>query len=494
MIGKLIATSKRQSKSVLITNLVHYATGEQMDNAAEKVSHVYASGLFAETTAGRVEEMTSLAVEAPRCTTPILHIVLSLRQGEHPTAPQVAAMTETALKELGLTGHQAIAALHEDTEHRHVHLIVNRIDPYTSRPVRVHNGWTINALHQAVARIEFQQGWAREKRGLFEVDEHGRIVRAGKQPAPAVEAPKIAARAGALEARTGVQSDQRTASQRLAPVIARAGSWAELHASLAAVGAEYRAKGSGGIIVHEGVALKASSIAKAAAITQLAKRFDASYQPGPDVAVTPIPRDAPAPWRALHRAVETSPLPMVAPGAALPAGWLLYVAQAQRDQAEHALSTIQLQRAAAEVQAALDADHQRQRAASGTASRAGLEQLRHDWQRDLEALATARRARRLKKPAAPSFAGYTAFLAARAVRRVWRIARRRLSQIGLSRDLPLVRRSGDVLLEHHKAAGVAAQDQAARTTPAPQVPSAAPSRPVGTGMRRPPPQQGWGRD
>ena len=62
------------------------------------------------------------------------------------------------LDEMGLAEHQAIYALHRDTQNWHLHLAVNRVHPETEKLVTVNNGFDLEVAHRAIARIEQQPG------------------------------------------------------------------------------------------------------------------------------------------------------------------------------------------------------------------------------------------------------------------------------------------------------------------------------------------------
>ncbi|PJN95210.1 hypothetical protein CNY89_09840, partial [Amaricoccus sp. HAR-UPW-R2A-40] len=59
------------------------------------------------------------------------HFSLNFNPADRPTEAVQRAAVESALKALGLDGHQGLAVAHDDTDHRHVHVMVNLIDPET---------------------------------------------------------------------------------------------------------------------------------------------------------------------------------------------------------------------------------------------------------------------------------------------------------------------------------------------------------------------------
>ena len=82
------------------------------------------------------------------------------------------------LDEMGLAEHQAIYALHRNTNNWHLHLAVNRVHPETEKLVTVNNGFDHEVAHRAIARIEQRQGWEPAPHPLYDVRPDGEPERA----------------------------------------------------------------------------------------------------------------------------------------------------------------------------------------------------------------------------------------------------------------------------------------------------------------------------
>jgi len=249
----------------------------------DKPRHIGSANLMAESTRGRAAEMAALASCAIRSKNPVQHAILSWPEGERPSPEQADEAALIYLRTVRMEHHQAIWALHTDTATTHLHIALNRTDPETERATKINGGWDIKAAHQAIAVIEHIQGWGSERRGLYEIKDQ-QVLRRELVPSSQMQ-PVAAARD--YEHRTGQRSAQGTAIEILGPLIAQATSWAELHRSLSVHGATYVKKGSGAIITIDGVAIKASSVSRAAAFGSLTGRLgpmpasDAA-QPQPD--------------------------------------------------------------------------------------------------------------------------------------------------------------------------------------------------------------------
>lgn len=277
MIGKKIRNPKKTtSKTERITALLKYVRTPEREDKTEKCVYSGARSFLSNTDAGQMAEMLALAHEAPRSRDPISHYVLSWREDEHPTAQQIERAVDIVLAELGLPGHQVVYALHRDTDHDHLHLVVNRVDPESGKVTR--QGLDIEALHRAVARIEHEQGWRHCGNARYAVRDDDTLEKRGAQEGEQREGrreerPSKSDGARTYERHTGGQSAERTAQERAAPVIARARSWAELHQGLAEVGMRYERKGSGAIVWVGEQPVKASKVARGASLATLEKRL-----------------------------------------------------------------------------------------------------------------------------------------------------------------------------------------------------------------------------
>jgi hypothetical protein len=62
------------------------------------------------------------------CQDPVKTISLSWHKDDPPTPEQMIEAADAYLKHMGWDGHQAVYVGHRDTEHRHVHIILNRVN------------------------------------------------------------------------------------------------------------------------------------------------------------------------------------------------------------------------------------------------------------------------------------------------------------------------------------------------------------------------------
>ena len=64
---------------------------------------------------------------------PVYHYTLSWAEGERPDRAQMSRAVDESLKALGMEDRQAFVVAHNDTGHRHVHVVVNRVSAEDGR-------------------------------------------------------------------------------------------------------------------------------------------------------------------------------------------------------------------------------------------------------------------------------------------------------------------------------------------------------------------------
>lgn len=267
----------------------------------EKVAHTGSLNFISIGLADQQREMIALMAQAPGAEDPLEHYMISWGDDERPTPAQVDAAVKIVLKVLGLERHQTIYALHSNTDHDHVHIAVNRVDPTTFKRTAAGGGFQINGLHQAIAIIEFEQGWKPNDAALYKADAFGVVhidsnervrhchgatgsyprhvqLQPLEQTSASFDAVTETLSHGAhlYERRTNEWSFERIAKMVAAPIIRRARSFEDMHDALAEEGIGYERKGShsGAVLTMQGRAIKATTAGREMAIEHLQKRPD----------------------------------------------------------------------------------------------------------------------------------------------------------------------------------------------------------------------------
>ncbi len=90
-----------------------------------------------------------------KATKPVYHYSLSWKPGETPDRAEMRRAVDESPKKLGMGDRQALVVPHNDTPHRHVHVIVKRVDPETGR--------TANIGNDRLKLANWAERWERER-------------------------------------------------------------------------------------------------------------------------------------------------------------------------------------------------------------------------------------------------------------------------------------------------------------------------------------------
>jgi MobA/VirD2-like, nuclease domain len=128
MIGKV----PRQGKS--FRGVVNYLLfGKKHEPKPERVAWVETRNLLVTDPKKAATLMRLTAQKSKRVKTPVYHYVISWREDESPTDEVMRMVADTTCKDLGLEEYQMLWVGHRDTDHRHVHIVVNRVHPEDGR-------------------------------------------------------------------------------------------------------------------------------------------------------------------------------------------------------------------------------------------------------------------------------------------------------------------------------------------------------------------------
>lgn len=199
-------------------------------------------------------EMTVAAAQSTRTTQPVMHISVSYAEGEQPTPEQMRADARRVLKSLGLSENQAVVIAHNDKDHPHFHIAVNRVGPDGKA---VSDSQSYAKIEDALRRIEAERGWA--------------SVEGRHAPSP-VTGERMR---GHRRSREPYQPD---VPERVRQALLTATSWKDLHREIRAAGWAFeivqKGKGSGALLTGpEGQKVGAGRIDRAATLTQLRRRL-----------------------------------------------------------------------------------------------------------------------------------------------------------------------------------------------------------------------------
>ena len=130
-----------------------------------------ANFLFANNLGGtHTVERFTLSMDAcagvSRCKKPVYHLMVAWSPKDKVSPDQMKDVGERLLDRLGLSEHQAVAVQHRDTEHPHIHIIINRVHPYhgkmnsKGKPIQVWDKYmSWETIESALRDMEQEYGW-----------------------------------------------------------------------------------------------------------------------------------------------------------------------------------------------------------------------------------------------------------------------------------------------------------------------------------------------
>lgn len=227
---------------------------------------------------------------------PVYHVAINWMSGEYPTRAQAQRASEHVMAALGFSECAAVWSLHRDTDHDHVHLVINRVHPTKLTAISVPRRDYL-LLDRCMRELESEFGCVQAPGPYVTVEtaEGPRIVRMSRAERQArgllnPDSPRLTPRAQRAERNLGVASFQSWLAgapsaalhRALAP---RAATWQHAHAALAAFACAIQPKGSGLVVtttLSDGrvLAAKASVMGRWASKSALEQRLGAYEGPG----------------------------------------------------------------------------------------------------------------------------------------------------------------------------------------------------------------------
>ncbi|ADP70666.1 Relaxase/mobilization nuclease family protein [Rhodomicrobium vannielii ATCC 17100] len=265
MIGKV----PDQGKS--FRGVVNYLLfGKKDEPSPERVAWVETRNLLVTDPKKAATLMRLTAQKSKRVKTPVYHYVISWRHDEAPTDDIMRIVADTTCQDLGLDEHQMLYVAHRDTDHRHVHIVANRVHPDTGR------AWKNSHDYR---RIECSLRRQAEGMGMDYVPgRHNDPERFhGKSRAPANPERQRNRR---LKQRDLPRFDEATRSkhrERLHQLVLGASSWADLDSQLASEGFAVLRKGQGLVLADASGTMKLSDLGRDIRLKGLEERFAGSF-------------------------------------------------------------------------------------------------------------------------------------------------------------------------------------------------------------------------
>ncbi|MBU2708699.1 relaxase/mobilization nuclease domain-containing protein [Zooshikella marina] len=226
-------------------------------------------------------EMKAVADQNVRVKDPVYHVVLSWPESESPTDEQAFDCGLHAMKSVGMEGHQYVFAIHRDTDNIHLHMSVNRVNPYTLNAVYPDRDYF--KLDKAMRELELKYGWEHDNGPYTVFERNGKKVIdwSSKQPNTKEKQPSKALDMERFTGHESFYTYARGAARKDVVELLKQYkfTWQELHKTLAKHGLEIREKGRG-LAVYDAfnkstVPIKASDLHEQLSKPRLEKRLGA---------------------------------------------------------------------------------------------------------------------------------------------------------------------------------------------------------------------------
>jgi hypothetical protein len=252
-------TSSGKRFGPLATYLVSGRSGSETD----RVAWTAGRNIGTDDPALAAPLMQATARQSVLLQSPVYHLTVSFDHQDEVTPEQMQSVVDRVLRDLGLSEHQALMVAHKDTEHAHVHVMVNRVHPDTGV---AWERWQDRPTIERALREEEQA------RGLRSVPGRLHQVEGLKIPERAALSPgerRQAERTGdpAFVARV----------QAMLPELRSARSWEELSSRLAEHGVRVEGKGQGLVFTDGEHEVKASRVGRDLSLRRLEERFHTPY-------------------------------------------------------------------------------------------------------------------------------------------------------------------------------------------------------------------------
>ena len=165
------------------------------------------------------------------------HLIVSFPPGEKPTPAQLHDIEDSLCAAIGLAEHQRISAVHNDKEHFHFHVAINKIHPTTLRAITPY----FDQARLQAACIELEK-----KHGLTPTNHQMPARNGGRHDG------RQPGRAEGMEIHGGQQSLIQWVRDEAGPALLKAqesgSGWHDLHRAAAIYGLEVKPRGAGLVI------------------------------------------------------------------------------------------------------------------------------------------------------------------------------------------------------------------------------------------------------
>lgn len=204
----------------------------------ERVEWIQARNLATDDLTVAPHVMKATADLSSRVQKPCYHLSVSWAHEDRVDSSGMADVADRLLADIGLAEHQAIMVAHNDTDHQHLHIMVNRVHPDTGKAW--HGAYDYRAIETSLR----DQERAHEFR--YVPGRHSGLTREERSPERSELA--LAAREDRPPLLRFSKDKCRSLKDKLSRSIRSASSWTDLEAKLGRRGLRLDQKGAGLIV------------------------------------------------------------------------------------------------------------------------------------------------------------------------------------------------------------------------------------------------------
>jgi hypothetical protein len=251
MIAKIVPIKSLRKSN--FSALVKYLTDPQ--SKSERIGLVSITNCYTdELTPAMLEIQNTQEMNRRARSDKTCHLVLSFPEGERLSNDQLSEIEERFCEALGFREHQRISVVHDDTDHQHIHIAINKIHP---RKLTIHNPYYDYKKVAALCEQIEQEFGLTQVNHETKRDESSRIIQD-------------------IEAKGGIESLLGWIRRECLDDIKRADTWQGLHQLLQNHGLAIKERGNGLVFVSShGMAVKASYVDRSLSKPNLIKRLGA---------------------------------------------------------------------------------------------------------------------------------------------------------------------------------------------------------------------------
>ena len=256
--------------------LAHYILRE---GKAESIDGAWVTNCGFNDYASAIKEIAATQAINTRASTEndkTYHLVVSFPAGEKPDIETLKAIETELCQKIGLDQHQRISAVHNDTDHYHLHVAINKVHPRTYNLIEPY--YDKKKLVAAAQALEIKHGLVKNIDWNKPKDKNQQ--RRSSKPDTA------------LSSHTGTQSFKdwvQDLKPKIQEALKPAGSWQEFHKALAQFDLIIRIRANGLSLSSRShkAYIKASDFDRNIALKKLEERFGAYQEPDNALKDTP---------------------------------------------------------------------------------------------------------------------------------------------------------------------------------------------------------------